>query len=218
MLVKVTIVSVKKFEESISLLVKLTFLRQRLCRAKQEKAKKRRIQLLNLRTKEATKRCEWSKKHGGDTYGETDDTDSKGPEKSVTQIKKCKCGSTTHSRTTHRDCPLNMKSSNILSIDISEDLDFDGECIVYTAKDEDSDDELTSSDSNLEEDYLEDNDDEPECTCGAEGRAHKSDCPLNPRFLYQAKPAASTPVRPPSSTPFKDRKRSSLIPVSLSSI
>ena len=48
------------------------------------------------------------------------------------------------------------------------------------------------------------------CTCGAEGRGHKRDCPLNPHCLYQAKPATSTPVRPLTSTPFKDRKRSSL--------
>ena len=97
--------------------------------------------------------------------------------------------------------------------------------VVYTAKDQDtddadtrtmlSDDELFFSNSSLEEDYLEDSviydeDEEPECTCGAEGRGHKRDCPLNPHCLYQAKPATLTPVRPPSSTPFKDRKRSSL--------
>ena len=75
-----------------------------------------------------------------------------------------------------------------------------------------SDDELSFSDSSLEEDYLEDSmiyddDEEPECTCGAEGRGHKRDCPLNPHYLYQAKPATSTPVRPPTSAP---RKRSSL--------
>ena len=78
-----------------------------------------------------------------------------------------------------------------------------------------SDNELTFSDSSLEGDCLEDSmiydsDDETPCTCGAEGRAHKKDCPLNPHWLYQAKPTASTLVRPPSSTPFKDRKRSSL--------
>ena len=95
--------------------------------------------------------------------------------------------------------------------------------VVYTAKDQDtddadtrtmlSDDELSFSDSSLEEDYLEDSmiyDDEPECTCGAKGRGHKRDCPLNPHCLYQAKPATSTSVRLPTSAPFKDRKQSSL--------
>ena len=163
------------------------------------------------------------------TYGETKDTDSKAPKKSkggVTQINiLCKCGSTSHSRSTHRDCPLNTKYSNVSSIDHSEDLDCDKGDVVYTAKYQHSDDantrtvlsddESTFSDSSLEGDYLEDSmiydsDDETQCTCGAEGKAHKKACPLNPHLLYQAKPAASTPVRPPISTPFKDRKRSSL--------
>ena len=135
------------------------------------------------------------------------------------------CGSTTHSRSTHRDCPLSSKYSNVLSIDNSEDMVCDKGDVVYTAKDQGtddadtctmlSDDELSFSDSSLEEDYLEDSmiyddDDEPECTCGAEGRGHKRECPFNPHCLYQAKPATSTPVRPPTSTPFKDRKWSSL--------
>ena len=41
--------------------------RQQLGRAKQEKVKKRRIQLLKFRTKGAAECREWSKKHGGDT-------------------------------------------------------------------------------------------------------------------------------------------------------
>ena len=49
--------------------------RQQLGRAKQEKVMKRRIQLLKLRARDATERREWSKKHGGDTYGKTKDTD-----------------------------------------------------------------------------------------------------------------------------------------------
>ena len=54
--------------------------RQQLGRAKQEKVKKRRIQLLKFRMKAAERR-EWSMKQGGDTYGKTDDRDSKAPEK-----------------------------------------------------------------------------------------------------------------------------------------
>ena len=97
--------------------------------------------------------------------------------------------------------------------------------VVYTTKDQDSDDadtstmlsdnELSLGDSSLKEDYFEDsmiydNDDKPECNCGAEGRGHKRDCFLNPHCLYQTKLTTSTPVRPPTSAPFKDRKRSSL--------
>ena len=55
--------------------------RQQLDSAKQEKVKKRRIQLLKFRMKEAAERRAWSKKHGGDTYGKTDDRDSEPPQK-----------------------------------------------------------------------------------------------------------------------------------------
>ena len=189
--------------------------RQQLGRAKQEKVKKRRIQLLKFRTKEAAERREWSKKHGGHTYGKTDDRDSKASEKKKgSKAPEKKKGS--------KALEKKKGSSNVLNIDNSEDMVCDKGDVIYTAKDQDtddadtrtmlSDDELSFSDSSLEEDYLEDSmiyddDEEPECTCGAEGRGHKRDCPLNPHCLYQAKPATSTPVRPPTSAP---RKRSSL--------
>ena len=197
--------------------------RQQLGRAKQEKVKKRRIQLLKFRT---TERREWSKKHGGDTYGKTDDRDSKPPQKkkSSKAPEKKKGSKAPEKKKGSKALEKKKGSSNVLSIDNSEDMVCDkGD--VYTAKDQDtddadtrtmlSDDELSFSDSSLEEDYLEDSmiyddDEEPECTCGAEGRGHKRECPLNPYCLYQAKPATSTPVRPPTSAPFKDRKRSSL--------
>ena len=159
---------------------------------------------MKLQTGDATERRQWSKKHGGDTYGKTKDTDSKAPKKSkggITQINiLCKCGSTSHSHSTHRDCPLNTKYSNVSSIDHSEDLVCDKGDVVYTAKYQHSDvantrtvlsdDESTFSDLSLEGDYLEDSmiydsDDETQCTCGAEGRAHKKACPLNPHLLYQ---------------------------------
>ena len=192
--------------------------RQQLGSAKQEKVKKRRIQLLKFRTKQAAERRAWSQKHGGDTYGKTDDRDSKPPQK--------KKGSKPPEKQKGSKAPEKKKgSTNVLNIDNSEDMVCDEGDVVYTAKDQDtddadtrtmlSDDELSFSDSSLEEDYLEDSmiyadDDKPECTCGAEGRGHKRDCPLNPHCLYQAKPATSTPVRLPTSAPFKDRKRSSL--------
>ena len=67
--------------------------------------------------------------------------------------------------------------------------------VVYSAKYHDiddadtmlSDDELTFSDSSLEEDYLEDsmihnNDDKPECTCGAESKACRFDPSTSSNF------------------------------------
>ena len=204
--------------------------RQQLGRAKQEKVKKRRIELLKFRTKEAAERREWSKKHGGHTYGKTDDRDSKASEKKGSKAPEKKKGSKAPEKKKGSKAPEKKKGSkapekkkgNVLNIDNSEDMVCDEGDVVYTAKDQDtddadtrtmlSDDELSFSDSSLEEDYLEDSmiyddDEEPECTCGAEGRGHKRDCPLNPHCLYQAKPATSTPVRPPTSAP---RKRSSL--------
>ena len=189
--------------------------RQQLGRKQTEKVKRRRIQLLKLRTKEAAERCEWSKKHGGDTYGENDDTDSPAKQKgSVKQLKKfCrKCGSTTHCRSSHKDCPHNEKYSNAISTNIAED---EGDAKDRRSNDADffsisSDDELISSYSSYEEGYDDEedyvNDDEP-CTCGAQGKGHKKNCPSNPRCLYQSKPATSTPVCSPHSI---ERKRSSL--------
>ena len=65
----------------------------------------------------------WSKKHGHDTYG-SDDSDidedefkRKGQKKRTTG-GTCKCGSTTHLRTNHSECPLNVKN---LKSDVSVD-------------------------------------------------------------------------------------------------
>ena len=86
-----------------------------LQRKKTSKYKNRRIQLLMERTVDAQRRKEWSKKHGHDTYGD-DDSDEDGVELKSDGRKgqrsstggKCKaCGSTTHRRSSHRDCPFN---------------------------------------------------------------------------------------------------------------
>ncbi len=50
--------------------------KEMLDKQKTEESKKRRIENKRERTKDAQKRKEWSKKHGHDTYGETDDLDS----------------------------------------------------------------------------------------------------------------------------------------------
>ena len=59
---------------------------------------------------DAQRRKEWSKKHGHHTYG---DTVEESLAKTVTAgqgkksgASKCKCGSTTHKRSTHKNCPL----------------------------------------------------------------------------------------------------------------
>ena len=38
-------------------------------------------------------------------------------------INRCKCSSTTHNRTNHKDCPLNKKNLNQTSTDIDEIID-----------------------------------------------------------------------------------------------
>ncbi len=86
----------------------------RLDDRKTEKTKKRRIQLKMERIKDAQCRKDWSKRHGHDTYGDTDDLDSEAKPKVSKKVKpaksssggKCKCGSTTHRRSNHRSIPL----------------------------------------------------------------------------------------------------------------
>ena len=81
------------------------------------------------RTKEGQRRKEWSKKHGHDTYGNDDNLEAK--PKVSKQVKlekkssgrKCKCGSTTHQRSNHRDCPLNKKNlATVPAVQNTEDL------------------------------------------------------------------------------------------------
>ena len=77
---------------------------------KTENRKRRRIELKRERTKDAQHRKEWSKKHGHHTYGEDSSTVASNTTKKVTAAEaKCKCGSLSHKRTSHRDCPFNKK-------------------------------------------------------------------------------------------------------------
>ena len=95
----------------------------RLAFKKTERAKKRRIELLQSRDKEQKARSKWGKKQkiqhdygtnivaeeshddAGSLMSVTTVHDSKGP---VGQ-KWCKCNSTSHLRTNHSECPLNPK-------------------------------------------------------------------------------------------------------------
>lgn len=75
---------------------------------KTEKVKKRRIQLKCERVREAQTRKEWSAKRGNfDYYGA--DEEIVGKSEGETN-KACICGSKSHMRTNHKDCPLNKKN------------------------------------------------------------------------------------------------------------
>ena len=89
---------------------------EKLRYAKTEESKKRRIILKIVRTKHAQRRKEWSRKHGHDTYGDEEDSDtaelkSKEKKKSNNGQRmvegQCKCGSTTHGP--HTSCALIIK-------------------------------------------------------------------------------------------------------------
>ena len=77
---------------------------KKLNNIKEEREKKRRIQRKTKRTQEQEDRKAWSKKHGGDTYDNCND------EPNSESKKQCKCGSTTHSRTSSKYCPLNKRN------------------------------------------------------------------------------------------------------------
>ena len=83
---------------------------------KKEEIKRRRIELKCKRTKEAQARKQWSKGHANYDYHGADQDIAElegkhnpredGHSKNNKVCGKCKCGSTSHKRTSHRDCPL----------------------------------------------------------------------------------------------------------------
>ena len=166
--------------------------------------KRRRLQLKIDRKGEQEIRKKWSKRHGGDTYG--DDSDSKVTKK---HSKACKaCGSNTHSRTTSRMCTFNKKSTaNLTSKDqptkTKEQPPKESDHSSNQSSSEESNQSSEESDQHSQSNYgdtstyssEEDNlsvdldtfDDqvccEDLCNCGSL-RAHKANCPLNTRNLY----------------------------------
>ena len=118
---------------------------------KTEKVKKKRIQLKCERVREAQTRKEWSAKHGNFEYygaivGKSED-------------EACICGSTSHMRTSHKDCSRNKKNQPQPRTDTDNKTDQNevhGE--LFLGSDSDSD-----------------------CTCGSLGRSHSRFCPMNPR-------------------------------------
>ena len=168
---------------------------------KTDSSKRRRIQLKTERTVDAQCRKVWSKKHGHDTYGSDDsdlDEDEIKPKgrKKHTSEGKCKCGSTTHQRTTHSECPLNQKSGissrkKRESGDSVDDRASEDGDVIYYSEDSRSDAESIALNEGMptptgdsswcfEDDIISG----IICLCGALGRAHKKDCPLNSRNRY----------------------------------
>ena len=84
---------------------------------KTTKVKKRRLQLKSQRTHEAQQRKLWSNKHGHHTYGEEEDmVEIVEIVKGAKEKKKCKCGSSSHSLPTHRNCRNNPKNLKLAAI------------------------------------------------------------------------------------------------------
>ena len=150
---------------------------------KTEEAKRRRVERKSLRVKEGQRRILWSKQHRHDTYGEVDELF---PEEKATAgtAKTCKkCGSDTHALPTHRLCPYNKKRHHTFDGEGTKEPDTDSEIVSI------GDDVSMESDCDYDEyphpdelyvDMREDNLISG-CNCGACGRAHNRECPLNPR-------------------------------------
>ena len=164
-----------------------------LDRKKTSKYERRRIELLVERTEDAQRRKEWSKKHGHDTYGDNDSDEDRVELKTKEQKRqqssterKCRaCGSTTHRRSSHRDCPSNKKApSSGVSSGVKEDdtESENGDAVHSSLESPSSESSVISEESDwcFEDDIISGN----VCTCGAISRAHKKDCPLSSRNRY----------------------------------
>ena len=199
-------------------------------------AKKRRVEWKNIRAQDAQQRKLWSKQHRDDTYGEEEDPidekdltiSSKRANKGKTDKNPCnRCGSTTHSRSTHRDCPYNKRNTQTEPSDITKTGD--ANTVEESIHDEISSDSCTDEsgkDSDLPEAYCDLllSDDELDidmlddaitsgCTYGALNRAHKKSCPKNSSVRYLTETRRSKPLHKPGeyvflhSTHLKDEHR-----------
>ncbi len=85
-----------------------------LAKVKEKKHKERRIQLKIKKKVDGQKRIEWSKKRGNDTYGpprkRKENKKETETDKTNQSNKSCTRGSSTHSRTSHRDGPSTSRS------------------------------------------------------------------------------------------------------------
>lgn len=114
---------------------------------KTDRCKRRRIELKVEKTLDVQHCKKWSKKHGHDTYGSGDSDEEgvehkpKGPKGSkkgqVSSGGTCRaCGSTSHLRSNHQDCPFNKRmretnaSTNLEDKGASENSD-----VIYHSED-----------------------------------------------------------------------------------
>ena len=161
--------------------------------AKTTPKKKQRIALKKKRVKEGQERIKWSKEHGHDTYYGGSDAEeyacdsgdgvNQRKEKGSAHGKgkprdKGMCvarGSSTHLQSSHRDCPFNKKRENKEPHPDNEQLIPDSESDETMSVSDllESGDDMSNGGSSDSETIS--------CTCGAEGRAHKRDCPLSSR-------------------------------------
>ena len=128
---------------------------------KTEKAMRTRVEMKRLRVQEGQERILWSKQHGKETYGER------------VSDQKTRTGARAN-RKVFNQCPPRQFS------DDSEQSD----PVTASAKDSVADSSIWDTDSDPDM-YISDVDSYDNhtsgCTCGASGRAHSRDCPLNPR-------------------------------------
>ena len=131
---------------------------------------------------------------------------SKGDKKEKTAKKPCnRCGSKTHSRSMHRDCPYNKKNKPAKA-EPAYTAAVTGKSPTTHSADElgDSDDStsmkgycnLLLSDDELDVDMVDDVI-MSSCTCGANNRAHKRTCPMNSRAQYPTGRQHETPKHKP---------------------
>ena len=168
-------------------------LRMKKLECEKTEKSKRRVMLKVERTKDAQRRKEWSRKHSHDTYGDEDSDTAELKPKEKRKGRKgqkivegqCKCGSKTHLRTSHNECPYNKRRVNYAPTLPHKDDDASpshndlSDNNLSPAGDISSDEsESTSSDDWCYEDDIISSD---MCVCGALGRAHKRDCPMSSR-------------------------------------
>ena len=167
-----------------------------LDRVKTTPVKNRRIELKRRRVIEGFQRSEWTKTRGCDADEHESDHEK------VVKRKRGKanprnakpkseglcsaCGSSTHKRRTHRDCPFNTKRSTaktstkpvIIPVD-SPSQSSDAVSDVHSISDVQSETGGIDSDDYMMYDL---------CTCSSSGRAHKSDCLMNFRKRHLPQP------------------------------
>ena len=222
--------SLPVFDGVVDALEKYNVQRKReLDKAQTTPVKKRRIALKRSRVREGVERMKWSKLHGHDTYGDVGVGVDSDPEHGVDNRGSCvtqrkerrkgtnkdrrktqekrvcaACGSNTHQRTSHKDCPYNTSKGT--SASVQEDKPRNTTAILEEdlKSDVESASSVISSNTRPDEDMLTDfsssvnsSDDENVldglCTCRGQGRAHNRDCPLSSRKRYTGRSLFSVP-------------------------